>query len=168
MCSVPGCGITRRLGDFCSKHAPLKKRCSTDGCETLAHLQGKCVRHGGGRLCKVDECTSHARNGPYCGRHFKLHGPPVAAPPPRAAAATTSGKMKATTNRTLEPLPLPPEHHPQFHAVEKLSSNHEHDDSSIILHQYVSSPPSELLQLDLNDDSGFEDDDAMHGRRRFM
>ncbi|RHY19967.1 hypothetical protein DYB32_010132 [Aphanomyces invadans] len=156
LCTVPGCGITRRLGDFCSKHAPQKKRCSTEGCETLAHLQGKCVRHGGGRMCKVDQCTSHARNGPYCGRHFKLLCPPVApveAPP--ASLPRISPSMVTPT------LPLG-QHHDPYAAL----SRRHHDYDADYVH--VSSPPPELLHLDLNDDSGFEDNTDHVDCRQYM
>ncbi|KAG9405201.1 hypothetical protein AC1031_004310 [Aphanomyces cochlioides] len=72
-CEVVGCEQNRRIGLYCSKHADAnqKKRCVVEGCDKLPHARGKCVRHGGGRLCKTDGCTSHARFGLLCARHYQ-------------------------------------------------------------------------------------------------
>ncbi|KAF0717567.1 Aste57867_2224 [Aphanomyces stellatus] len=35
----------------------------------MAHKRQLCVRHGGGRKCKVDACMTHARSWGYCCRH---------------------------------------------------------------------------------------------------
>ncbi|CAK4681813.1 hypothetical protein LEN26_001812 [Aphanomyces euteiches] len=70
-CQAENCTMNSRVGNFCSRHGAshLKKRCSRDGCDKQAHARGFCVRHGGGRKCRIDDCTCHARNGPYCARH---------------------------------------------------------------------------------------------------
>ncbi|KAH9145436.1 hypothetical protein AeRB84_010662 [Aphanomyces euteiches] len=70
-CIVEACAQNRRFGGFCSKHAQnhRKKKCGVDGCERQPHAKGKCVRHGGGRFCKTEGCTAHARIGAFCARH---------------------------------------------------------------------------------------------------
>ncbi|CAK4071270.1 unnamed protein product [Aphanomyces euteiches] len=70
-CQVPFCGTNIRVGTFCTKHGgeANKRYCKIEGCNKQAHLQGKCVRHGGGRLCKTEGCTAHARHGSFCKRH---------------------------------------------------------------------------------------------------
>ncbi|RHY72244.1 hypothetical protein DYB30_009439 [Aphanomyces astaci] len=86
-CVADGCTQNRRLGLFCSKHADAdsKKRCSVTGCDKLPHVRGLCVRHGGGRLCKAPDCTSHARIGLLCARHF--HGLTSPSTSPRQVVA---------------------------------------------------------------------------------
>ncbi|EQC30500.1 hypothetical protein SDRG_11816 [Saprolegnia diclina VS20] len=48
---------------------PRRKPCIIHGCLRRAHARQRCVRHGGGRLCAVPDCTSHARTGGVCCRH---------------------------------------------------------------------------------------------------
>ncbi|ETV67351.1 hypothetical protein H257_16435 [Aphanomyces astaci] len=38
-------------------------------CDRQTRLQGRCFRHSGGRLCKVDGCVTFARNRNWCRRH---------------------------------------------------------------------------------------------------
>ncbi|KAF0738430.1 hypothetical protein Ae201684P_019576 [Aphanomyces euteiches] len=73
-CQHENCTMNQRVGNFCSRHATagLKKMCSEPGCNKQAHARGKCVRHGGGRLCKAANCAMHARHGAYCSRHIYL------------------------------------------------------------------------------------------------
>ncbi|KAG9405195.1 hypothetical protein AC1031_004304 [Aphanomyces cochlioides] len=70
-CAVKHCQLNRRFGPHCSKHADetQKKHCQVEGCPNQSHSRGKCVRHGGGQLCKAEECSRHARLGGYCSRH---------------------------------------------------------------------------------------------------
>ncbi|KAH9135379.1 hypothetical protein AeRB84_019193 [Aphanomyces euteiches] len=70
-CVVDQCARNRRYAEYCSKHADntLKKRCQVDGCRNQSHSRGKCVRHGGGHLCRANGCYRHARLGGYCSRH---------------------------------------------------------------------------------------------------
>ncbi|KDO26601.1 hypothetical protein SPRG_08005 [Saprolegnia parasitica CBS 223.65] len=72
-CEAPDCGVHVRQGRFCTLHGPKvdKPRCTEEGCEKQAHMRSKCVRHGGGRLCKVQHCTTYARGGGLCWRHRK-------------------------------------------------------------------------------------------------
>ncbi|CAK4622515.1 unnamed protein product [Aphanomyces euteiches] len=64
--------MNQRVGDFCSRHASpnLKRRCSEPGCAKQAHARGKCVRHGGGRLCKALGCPKYVRQSGYCLNHW--------------------------------------------------------------------------------------------------
>ncbi|CAK4079885.1 unnamed protein product [Aphanomyces euteiches] len=70
-CDVPDCDRNVRLGSFCSAHssAIVKKICEEEGCTNVAHNRQRCVRHGGGRKCKIQGCKTHARSGGYCCRH---------------------------------------------------------------------------------------------------
>ncbi|KAH9110617.1 hypothetical protein LEN26_001704, partial [Aphanomyces euteiches] len=70
-CQHENCTMNQRVGNFCWRHATtkLKKTCSHPGCGKQAHARGKCVRHGGGRLCKAPNCSMYARHGSYCTRH---------------------------------------------------------------------------------------------------
>ncbi|KAH9105681.1 hypothetical protein LEN26_014678 [Aphanomyces euteiches] len=65
------CDRNVRLGSFCSAHssAIVKKICEEEGCTNVAHNRQRCVRHGGGRKCKIQGCKTHARSGGYCCRH---------------------------------------------------------------------------------------------------
>ncbi|KAF0720475.1 Aste57867_268 [Aphanomyces stellatus] len=78
-CEAEGCGRNVRIGSFCSNHGAgsSKKLCTEDGCKNVAHKRHKCVRHGGGRQCKVNGCKTHARSGGYCCRHSRLVGQPL-------------------------------------------------------------------------------------------
>ncbi|KAF0720474.1 Aste57867_267 [Aphanomyces stellatus] len=75
-CQVVGCRRNVRLGNVCSSHgaATTKKMCTEPGCMNVAHKRLKCVRHGGGRKCNVENCKTHARRGGYCCRHTRSHG----------------------------------------------------------------------------------------------
>ncbi|OQR82493.1 hypothetical protein ACHHYP_15938 [Achlya hypogyna] len=72
-CVFPGCHSNARSGSFCCRHGAdnTKQLCSQEGCDRVAHLRQRCVRHGGGRPCLIDGCTTHARAGGYCWRHRK-------------------------------------------------------------------------------------------------
>ncbi|KAF0715715.1 Aste57867_3230 [Aphanomyces stellatus] len=48
--------------------------CSAPNCSNVARKRGKCVRHGGGKQCKVEDCKTHARKDGYCCRHAKAEG----------------------------------------------------------------------------------------------
>ncbi|EQC32903.1 hypothetical protein SDRG_09434 [Saprolegnia diclina VS20] len=78
-CEAPNCGVHVRQGRFCTLHGPKvdKPRCTEEGCEKQAHMRSKCVRHGGGRLCKVEHCTTYARGGGLCWRHRKRDDEPI-------------------------------------------------------------------------------------------
>ncbi|OQS04952.1 hypothetical protein THRCLA_20750 [Thraustotheca clavata] len=54
---------------FPTKDNLAKKECIHEGCTRRAHARHKCVRHGGGRKCSVENCKSHARTGGLCCRH---------------------------------------------------------------------------------------------------
>ncbi|KAG9407673.1 hypothetical protein AC1031_002391 [Aphanomyces cochlioides] len=73
-CQFEHCEFNARVGDFCSKHGvgSRKKLCTEPGCTNKAHAREKCVRHGGGRKCKMDSCDVYARNGGFCSRHSRL------------------------------------------------------------------------------------------------
>ncbi|KAG9405223.1 hypothetical protein AC1031_004331 [Aphanomyces cochlioides] len=88
-CAYDQCQLNRRFGSYCSKHADVtqKKQCIVQGCDKQPHARGKCVKHGGGRRCKVAGCMCHARLGVYCTRHFNVNaatnmplGPPPTVP----------------------------------------------------------------------------------------
>ncbi|KAF0738548.1 hypothetical protein Ae201684P_019749 [Aphanomyces euteiches] len=74
-CQHENCTMNQRVGNFCSRHAMagLKRLCTEIGCTKQAHAKGKCVRHGGGRICKAPDCHMHARHGAFCSRHIPLH-----------------------------------------------------------------------------------------------
>ncbi|OQR88266.1 hypothetical protein THRCLA_22894, partial [Thraustotheca clavata] len=80
-CQHPNCNVHVRQGLFCTVHGPKidKPRCIEEGCTKQAHMRSKCVRHGGGRLCKIENCTTYARGGGLCWRHRKRNVPE---PPP--------------------------------------------------------------------------------------
>ncbi|KAF0720472.1 Aste57867_265 [Aphanomyces stellatus] len=73
-CEAEDCDRNVRIGNLCTFHGtgPHKKLCIEDGCKNVAHKRHKCVRHGGGRQCKVDGCKTHARSGGFCCRHSRL------------------------------------------------------------------------------------------------
>ncbi|KAH9149227.1 hypothetical protein LEN26_004324 [Aphanomyces euteiches] len=73
-CQHDNCTMNQRVGNFCSRHATagLKKMCAEPGCGKQAHARGRCVRHGGGRLCKTPNCIMHARHGAYCSHHIPV------------------------------------------------------------------------------------------------
>ncbi|KAH9105680.1 hypothetical protein LEN26_014677 [Aphanomyces euteiches] len=73
-CDAPNCSRNVRLGNFCSSHGSgiAKKLCIEAGCTNVAHKRQRCVRHGGGRQCKIHGCKTHARSGGYCCRHMRL------------------------------------------------------------------------------------------------
>ncbi|OQR80655.1 hypothetical protein ACHHYP_17366, partial [Achlya hypogyna] len=48
-----------------------KRPCISPGCDRVARFEGKCSRHGGGRLCNVTACQKLARKGGRCWRHGK-------------------------------------------------------------------------------------------------
>ncbi|CAK4685042.1 hypothetical protein AeMF1_012023 [Aphanomyces euteiches] len=75
-CEAPNCERNVRIGSFCSSHGSgtSKKLCTEPGCSNVAHKRQRCVRHGGGRKCKIDGCKTHARSGGYCCRHTRLVG----------------------------------------------------------------------------------------------
>ncbi|CAK4113558.1 unnamed protein product [Aphanomyces euteiches] len=70
-CAFEGCEGNARSGAFCCRHGqPTKKKlCQVQGCIKVAHANHKCVAHGGGRKCKMENCSSHARQGGLCQRH---------------------------------------------------------------------------------------------------
>ncbi|KDO24565.1 hypothetical protein SPRG_10095 [Saprolegnia parasitica CBS 223.65] len=73
-CAFPECTSHARIGNYCVRHSKdaSKQLCSEDGCTKTAHRRQKCVRHGGGRPCQVEGCTTHARTGGLCWRHRNL------------------------------------------------------------------------------------------------
>ncbi|OQR87070.1 hypothetical protein ACHHYP_09558 [Achlya hypogyna] len=74
LCSFEGCYGNARLRGFCSKHGAkvAKKLCSEQGCTKMVQSKQKCVRHGGGRQCRMEGCTTYARLGGFCSRHHRL------------------------------------------------------------------------------------------------
>ncbi|KDO18634.1 hypothetical protein SPRG_15969 [Saprolegnia parasitica CBS 223.65] len=72
-CLTTGCDANARTGGYCSRHSLVntKKQCVEAGCANIAHSRKKCVRHGGGRKCKLAECETLARIAGYCQRHSK-------------------------------------------------------------------------------------------------
>ncbi|OQS07731.1 hypothetical protein THRCLA_00272 [Thraustotheca clavata] len=88
LCQAAGCLSNARSGEFCCRHGAdnTKQTCKEPGCHRIAHLRQKCVRHGGGRPCKAEGCTTHARIGGYCWRHRIPNTQPSSAP-------TTSSKF---------------------------------------------------------------------------
>ncbi|OQR83051.1 hypothetical protein ACHHYP_15182 [Achlya hypogyna] len=72
-CMMDGCDANARTGGYCSRHSLVntKKQCIEAGCSNIAHSRKKCVRHGGGRKCKIDGCGTLARIAGYCQRHSK-------------------------------------------------------------------------------------------------
>ncbi|KAF0683732.1 Aste57867_24242 [Aphanomyces stellatus] len=71
ICAVDFCGAPACKGGFCLQHGgtPRKRFCTEFGCGKQAHANQKCVRHGGGRYCKANGCTFHARLAGYCLHH---------------------------------------------------------------------------------------------------
>ncbi|OQS02371.1 hypothetical protein THRCLA_05245 [Thraustotheca clavata] len=71
ICAFKNCTIYARGGGFCGKHGGTvnKRFCLVEGCKKQAHANQKCVRHGGGRFCKADDCTFHSRAGGFCLKH---------------------------------------------------------------------------------------------------
>ncbi|KAH9139246.1 hypothetical protein AeRB84_016476 [Aphanomyces euteiches] len=72
-CRFENCTLNRRMGNYCARHThlDLKKGCTEPGCDKQAHARGKCVRHGGGRTCKIPHCLKHGRQRGYCHRHYQ-------------------------------------------------------------------------------------------------
>ncbi|EQC36649.1 hypothetical protein SDRG_06086 [Saprolegnia diclina VS20] len=71
-CAADGCHRNARIAQHCAQHAQAPVRtemCTHVGCDRVAHLRHKCVRHGGGRQCRITGCATHARRGGYCWRH---------------------------------------------------------------------------------------------------
>ncbi|EQC25293.1 hypothetical protein SDRG_16846 [Saprolegnia diclina VS20] len=73
LCSFDGCRANAHRRGFCCRHGAKgsKKHCIEPGCARLAQSKHKCVRHGGGRPCHFEGCTTHARSGGHCSRHAK-------------------------------------------------------------------------------------------------
>ncbi|KAH9109032.1 hypothetical protein LEN26_000034 [Aphanomyces euteiches] len=78
-CQYPNCTGNSRVGMFCCRHgaSSKKKLCIMDGCTKVAHARRLCVGHGGGRLCKVNDCTAHARHGGFCRKHGRENEPTI-------------------------------------------------------------------------------------------
>ncbi|ETV71946.1 hypothetical protein H257_12777 [Aphanomyces astaci] len=73
-CRFAGCAFRSRTGAYCTKHGSTRivSTCSRDDCSNSAQLRGLCVKHGGGRYCKMDGCRTFARTGGYCARHTRI------------------------------------------------------------------------------------------------
>ncbi|EQC25926.1 hypothetical protein SDRG_16225 [Saprolegnia diclina VS20] len=86
-CSVDGCDANARAMGFCSRHAvhSTKKPCVEPNCVNFAHANQRCVRHGGGRKCKLMHCSTVARIAGFCQRHAKLLQPKLTSVAPRLA-----------------------------------------------------------------------------------
>ncbi|KDO23010.1 hypothetical protein SPRG_11856 [Saprolegnia parasitica CBS 223.65] len=95
LCSFEGCYGNARLRGFCSKHGAKvpKKLCSEPGCTKMVQSKQKCVRHGGGRQCRMDGCTTYARLGGYCSRHHRVRTDDASSP----TAASQLEPMPHTT-----------------------------------------------------------------------
>ncbi|RHY16521.1 hypothetical protein DYB25_002724 [Aphanomyces astaci] len=85
VCRHPeGCQARARVGDFCPRHGATRAKvlCAQGGCTNVTQLRGRCVKHGGGRVCKWGGCSTFARQGGYCARHtrqiHKTHAAQVA------------------------------------------------------------------------------------------
>ncbi|KAF0697843.1 Aste57867_11497 [Aphanomyces stellatus] len=84
-CGVESCNRNVRVGDLCSRHAVsvhTKLRCNEHACPNVARKHGKCVRHGGGKQCKVSTCHTHARKDGFCSRHASSSQPLILLSPP--------------------------------------------------------------------------------------
>ncbi|KDO18636.1 hypothetical protein SPRG_15971 [Saprolegnia parasitica CBS 223.65] len=70
-CAHDDCDANARPGGFCYRHTEVrsKRLCTQPLCTNAAHARGLCVRHGGGRRCRVDGCKTLARKGGCCVRH---------------------------------------------------------------------------------------------------
>ncbi|KDO24860.1 hypothetical protein SPRG_09692 [Saprolegnia parasitica CBS 223.65] len=70
-CPIEGCSTYTRSGAFSLKHGGCSTRryCIEPGCAKQAHARQRCVRHGGGRACKLDACEYLAKYSGYCRRH---------------------------------------------------------------------------------------------------
>ncbi|KAF0720473.1 Aste57867_266 [Aphanomyces stellatus] len=95
-CDIPDCDRNVRIGSFCILHgtSPVKKKCTEDGCTSVAHKRQKCVRHGGGRQCHIDGCKTHARSGGYCFHHARrtAYCPPTRERHPSSVNASSALK----------------------------------------------------------------------------
>ena len=55
-----------------TKTRRVRKVCSAEGCTTLAHARGICVKHGANGTCKFAECTANAKKkGGHCSKHMR-------------------------------------------------------------------------------------------------
>eukprot|EP00729_Bicosta_minor_P032489 gene32489-biopygen21137 len=70
-CTFDDCKTYAEARGLCARHGGgNKKVCNIEGCKTLAKARGRCVRHGAYGWCKVDGCTTPARQGfEHCVAH---------------------------------------------------------------------------------------------------
>ncbi|ETV97374.1 hypothetical protein H310_09710 [Aphanomyces invadans] len=72
-CFFNGCTNDAVLGSWKCMFHFHRFRCSVAKCRNQVYARGRCVRHGGKKLCDVDGCGMNRRLGRYCVKH----GPPT-------------------------------------------------------------------------------------------
>ncbi|KAG9405162.1 hypothetical protein AC1031_004271 [Aphanomyces cochlioides] len=110
-CQVDGCGLNCRVGNFCTRHGPahVVRKCSELNCENQAHLRGRCFRHGGVRLCKVDGCRTSARHGGLCRRHYVLTKATMSCSNDRQLPQSIDSTVQTCANEVNRVKPMAPE-----------------------------------------------------------
>jgi len=71
-CSVDGCESIAMRGGVCARHGATKirKQCKEEGCTNMEQNGGVCQRHGAKvRRCNVEGCNSQAHKGGTCRKH---------------------------------------------------------------------------------------------------
>ncbi|OQS04543.1 hypothetical protein THRCLA_03230 [Thraustotheca clavata] len=73
VCEYPNCDNNVYGGTLCPHHGGQDSRrfCVVKGCTRQARSKRRCVRHGGGRKCKMVECEHHARVSGFCLGHCR-------------------------------------------------------------------------------------------------
>eukprot|EP00585_Thalassiosira_rotula_P021376 CAMPEP_0196198872 /NCGR_PEP_ID=MMETSP0912-20130531/2756_1 /TAXON_ID=49265 /ORGANISM="Thalassiosira rotula, Strain GSO102" /LENGTH=197 /DNA_ID=CAMNT_0041471955 /DNA_START=562 /DNA_END=1152 /DNA_ORIENTATION=+ len=71
-CSVDGCQSIAMRGGVCTRHGATKMRklCREEGCTNISQIGGVCLRHGAKvKRCNVEGCNSQAHKGGTCRKH---------------------------------------------------------------------------------------------------
>ncbi|EQC25292.1 hypothetical protein SDRG_16845 [Saprolegnia diclina VS20] len=133
LCSFEGCYGNARLRGFCSKHGAKvpKKLCSEPGCTKMVQSKQKCVRHGGGRQCRMDGCTTYARLGGYCSRHHRVRTDDASSP----TAASPHEPMMPPTNFYSQGA-APPYYYPSDHRHSNSSPSNTKPEADVADHRW--------------------------------
>ncbi|RLN72103.1 hypothetical protein BBJ28_00013836 [Nothophytophthora sp. Chile5] len=67
-CSLDGCSSLARSRGLCKAHGG-GKRCQVPGCGLSDQGGGCCIRHGGGKRCQVPGCDKSAQSRHFCKAH---------------------------------------------------------------------------------------------------
>eukprot|EP00729_Bicosta_minor_P007767 gene7767-biopygen18863 len=91
-CTFDDCKTYATARGLCGRHGGgSTKVCVIEGCKTLARARGRCARHGAFGWCKVDGCTTPARQG---FEHCTTHGGGEKRKPCSVAGCTTTSDRK--------------------------------------------------------------------------